>query len=188
MKKIYLSVLFTCFCFAGCKSISFNELMIEQHPNKVLLPALDIQVSRENMKGIYSSSLRKTHREDFSGAYTKTTSNQRDNRIIDSVNIITKEIEENIINPYGEKRGKIQVKFTNATISYCKYCRYLSLFSFGFYSLLSGPYNRVDFTVELQVDILNKKNELLKRYFSVKQGQEIQALFRGYSLEDAKRK
>lgn len=164
MKK-YLFVLLL---LASCRSIGYNDVNADTAPNLNLLPALTPQVSEHNLKNVYG---------------------RKDLRVNDAEQIFTKEIKNNITSPYGEKKGTITLTLNYHGDNSTSFYHYTSAFTLGLLNLVGYPADEADESLEIEVDILNKKQEIVKRYTALAQNKAYRAMYYGYKdIKTARRK
>mgnify|MGYP003344222108 FL=1 len=104
----------------------------------------------------------------------------------DEMKIFTKEVEENLIDPYGDKYGYIIMKqniikmkpgifIPNAILLYVP-------------TLLGVPFAITKYTIEVEIRITDFNNKLLGKYTAIGKGKNICAMYYGYSLMNVARK
>lgn len=198
MKKL-LMTLFIFIC--SCKSITYQDVNPIISPNAHLLPALNTSVDIYNLEASYSSGSftakastigsSYTNNKGFGSSYHSTRlkgKNYKDARVNDVINIFEKEVKENISTPYGAKKGTISLKIRYRESDNNKQYRIVSLLSFGSATLLGFPWDKIDETIEVEVEITNNKKETVKIYKEFVDGSSYVAAWWGYNEEDAPRK
>lgn len=173
MKKYLLLILF----LTSCKSITYQDVNPGIDPNTNLLPALDTIVDINNLESTYSSGSYVGQANNFGTGYagnngwgnwfqtTELSGTQyKDSRVNDIINMFDKEVKENITTPYGEKKGYISLKLgyrgSEGSIIY-PLTSTLSLFTLN---LVGFPWNELQETLEVEVQIMNNKKEIIGRY------------------------
>ena len=198
MKKFILT-LFAILC--SCKSITYQDVTPIISPNTHLLPALDTSVDIYNLESNYSEGFftakadsigtNYTNPQGFGTSYHSTrmkSKTYKDVRINDIINIFEKEVKENISTPYGAKRGTISLRIRYRESDNNKKYRIVSLLSFGTAILLGFPWDKIDETIEVEVELINNKKETVKIYKELISGSSYVAAWWGYNEEDAPRK
>ena len=190
MKKIFYVA---CFLLCSCKSITYQDVNPIIKPNNNLLPAIDILVDINNLEATYSSGSFSSIANNFGTAYMNNhafggwaqianTQGQhyKDARVNDAINIFNKEVLENISNPYGVKKGYISLRlgYRGSEQSYVyPLVSIVSLFTINF---MGFPYNKLKETLEVEVQIMNNKKEIIKRYVENVSNSNLMAMWRGY--------
>lgn len=197
MKK-YVFLLFLILC--SCKSINYNDVNPAIVPNKNLLPALESVVDVSNLEATYTAggysgtanNVGTGFGTGYGAGWMQTTAingtNYKDARVNDIINIFNKDVKENITNPYGEKKGYIFLKlgYRGEDSSFIlPITSALSLFTLNF---VGYPGNKVTQSLEVEVEILNNKKELIKRYVENVNDYGYVAMYWGYSGQTIRRK
>lgn len=169
--------LFLLFFLASCKSITYQDVNPNINPNQNLLPALNIMVDIYNLESTYSSGSYSGQANSFGSGYAannnwgnwfQTTSlsgtQYKDARVNDIINIFDKEVKENISTPYGNKKGYISLKLgyrgSDSSIIY-PFTSTISLFTLN---LFGFPWDKINESLEVEVQIMNNKKEIIGRY------------------------
>ena len=177
MKKYLITLLLI---VAGCRTfqpITVDQINAETSPNPQLLPAMNLNINFNTPD--YGVS--KVTGDSDNTAYSTTIA-------FDTVNIIKKEINENITNPYGIKKGTINVNInyvgwklimdefviTDVVVGPLKYLS--MLYTLG----LTCPLKIKEFGVtrklretHMSVEIIDANNNLIRRYNEVISNTEI---------------
>ena len=174
MKK-YLLLVMVALC--SCKSISYSDVNPTASQNPVLLPAMGTIVNMYNLESTYSAGGFTANSNTYGANYdninywdlfgTNTVTNgtnYKDDRVSDVVNIFEKEVQNNITSPYGAKKGYFALKLGYRGSEDSILYPLVSIFSLGMLNLVGFPYNELSESLEVQVDVLNKNKELIKRY------------------------
>lgn len=190
MKKI---IIWTIFCLCSCKSITYQDVNPIINPNSNLLPALEPIVNINNLEATYTAGTYNGYANNFGsgygqnnwGGWTQTAmiegTYHKDVRVYDVINIFQKEVKENITSPYGEKKGYITLRLAyrgNDISSFYILTSTLTLYTINFFGY---PLNKVSQSLEVEVEILNNKKELIKRYVENSVDESYIAMYWGYS-------
>ena len=182
------------FFLSSCSSISYNDLNPCKNPNKHLLPSLEPIIDVYNLEAIYSKGRYEglSANITYSGTYTGVSSisgiQYGDPRVNDTINIFNKEVKDNITNPYGEKKGYISLRLTNRLSENSDCYLLFSSLTGCLLNIIGFPFNKVSDTLEMEVEILNKNKEIVKRYTEVVLNSNYVAMYWGYSENDVLRK
>ena len=106
----------------------------------------------------------------------------------DELKLFTKEVEENIIDPYGDKYGYIAIKSTTLDTKLGNAFYIPSLILCCIPNILGLPLQVIKHKVEVEIRILDKNNKLIGKYSAVGESKVIVAFYYGYSLMKAPRK
>lgn len=106
----------------------------------------------------------------------------------DELKLFTKEVEENLVDPYGDKYGYIALK--RNVIKYRA--------GFGYYmtsamllsipNLFGFPYYKMRYKLEVELRVYDKENKLIGKYSAIGNSNVTVAFYYGYSLAVAQRK
>lgn len=196
MKKLFLVVLFLC----SCKSIVYEDVNPVIQPNTNLLPAMDSIVDINNLESTYSSGSYSAFANNVGAGYgannfagwLQTTAingtNHKDARVNDVINIFNKEVKENITNPYGKKKGYIVLRLGYRANEYAGEYLLPSLLTLGIINFTGFPAGKVTQSLEVEVEILNKNKELIKRYTETVYNSNYIAMYWGYNEVSIHRK
>lgn len=193
-KTIYKKIIpLIILCLCSCKSITYQDVNPAIVPNSNLLPALEPVVSLNNLEATYTAGTYSGYANNFGSGYgqnnwagwLQTTAIEgiyhKDIRVYDVINIFQKEVKENITSPYGEKKGYITLKLgyreNNNSLFYVTTST-LTLYTMNF---LGYPFNKISQSLEIEVEIWNKKKELIKRYVENSTDECYIAMYWGYS-------
>lgn len=181
MKKIVIVIIFLLF---GCKSyylLTSDDINAQRFPNPNLLPALQMNINFN----VPDYGVIKVTGDAEATQYSTTIA-------FDTVNIIKKEINENITSPYGDKKGVINVNINFVGWGYKKEekskirevidyvldpIKHISMvFTLG----LSCPILIREYAIVrkvrqigINVEILDSKNNLIKKYEELVSNYEI---------------
>ena len=190
MKKYLLLLLL----LASCKSITYQDVNPTINPNSNLLPALDSLVDVSNLEATYSSGSYTGQANSFGTGYVnnngwggnfQTTaisgSYYKDARVNDIINMFDKEIKENISTPYGEKKGYITLKLGYRGSERSFILPFVSLLSLWTLNFIGFPYDELSESLEIEVQIMNNKREVIRRYVENVQNENFVAMYWGYN-------
>lgn len=197
MKKYLFLLLF----LTSCKSISYKDVNPNINPNQNLLPALETLVDIYNLEATYSSGSYQGQANTWGTGYNgnnnwgnmfQTTSlsgtQYKDSRVNDIINIFDKEVKENISTPYGNKKGYISLKLgyrgSDGSIIY----PLTSIVSMFTLNLVGFPWNEIDESLEVEVQIMNNKKEVVGRYVEHVANSNYVAMWWGYNEKTIYRK
>ncbi|MBR1825104.1 MAG: hypothetical protein IJ770_00760 [Alphaproteobacteria bacterium] len=152
---------------SSCRLLSYDDLNPTIQPNNRLLPILEIKPDYASIRAVYNE--------------------RKDIRVADAVNIFTKEVRENIMEQTGKKKGIITMRINFEGVTMCKLCR-ISPFLFNLPPLIGLPANYFDQKLEIEVLILNKRRDVIRRYTESVSDTEYVALYWGYAADAAWRK
>lgn len=149
--------------FTGCKSWNSAEINVQKDPISPKLLTLERRM------------------EDL--ANTSITTNE------DELKLFTREVEENLIDPYGDKFGFIVLK-RNVIENKMGMMPWILLNAPLFHApLLFGfPMAKPIFIIEVELRVMDSQNKLIGKYMAVGRGKNTIALYYGYSSLDAYRK
>jgi len=195
MKKCLLLLLL----LASCKTLEYNDLNPEMSPNPVLLPAMDTLVDINNLESTYSSgtfvsqsnSLGTGYVNNNFGGWFQTTSTvgtqYKDPRVSDIINILNKEVKDNITTPYGEKKGYISLSlgYRGRSGTICPVISALTLFTIN---VIGFPFDKETQSLEVEVQIMNRKREVIRRYKENVLNSDYSAMWYGYDIQTLQRK
>ena len=163
------------FCFiaaslalvASCRSVGYEDINPAIQPNGNLLPLLDIRPDYRSIRAVYSK--------------------KGDERAADAGNIFIKEVQENIIEPTGEKKGKIKMRLAYENTEFNNICPVVA--SLAYIPAVFGfPFMCAQQTLEVEVTIQNNGKDIIKRYVEQATDSEYGALYWGYRQRDVTRK
>ena len=106
----------------------------------------------------------------------------------DELNLFTKEIENNLLDPYGEKYGYIVLKRNIIDVRLGSGLFLLSGFLFTIPNIFGMPFFNIRYQIELEIRILDSENKLVGKYAAVGESSVKVAYYYGYSLRIAGRK
>jgi len=162
MKKRTFSYLVIIILSAGCKAWDPSMLVPKHDPISPKLLTLERQI------------------EDL--ANTTVVANE------DELRIFTKEVEENLIDPYGDKYGYIALKKNIIDIKYGGGYFWPSSLLATIPNLFGLPFLDIRHKVEVEIRILDRNNKLVGKYSAIGESSAKAAYYYGYSMRNASRK
>ena len=196
MKKYLLTAALV--LLSACRSVGYDDLNPTIQPNQNLLPVLKIETDTSMYPRSYTveteyyesdddynnDSDYKRKRPRLSSVEKNT---YRDPRQKSAANIFIKEVQENIIEQTGEKKGYIKMRITylDNDSNFLYPLTKLPLFIPTF---LGVPCGNSKYTTEVEVTIMDKQKNTVKRYTEKATDEEFQAMYWGYDSYDVKYK
>ena len=190
MKKYILFL----WLLTSCKSITYQDVNPVINPNPNLLPALETIVDVYNLESTYSSGSYYGQADTFGTGYSgnnnwsnwfQTTSlsgtQYKDPRVGDVINIFDKEVKENISSPYGSKKGYISLKLGYRGSDMSLIYPITTIVNLGLLNIFGFPGNKINESLEVEVQIINNKKEVVGRYVETVINSDYIALWWGYS-------
>jgi hypothetical protein len=115
------------------------------------------------------------------------TSGQFDNqyRLNDEILLFTKEVEGNLIDPYGDKYGTIVLKRNVIDVRYGMGNFFLSAFLFTVPNLFGMPFLNIRYKISVEIRIMDRNNKLIGNYNAIGESQVKVAYYYGYSLRNS---
>lgn len=106
----------------------------------------------------------------------------------DELKLFTKEVENNLIDPYGDKYGYIALKrnIIDAKMGMGQYI--LSGFLLTIPNLFGMPFMNIRYKVEVEIRVLDRDNKLIGKYSAIGESSAKVAYYYGYSMKNAMRK
>ena len=197
MKKA-LFLLIPFFVFTSCATFKMSDL--KPYPkNKNLLPALEPRVDVSSIESAFTlgTSLgattgyaNKLGKNSVLGTAITSTEISKDPRVQDAITIFDRDVKDNITNPYGDRKGYILCKIAAGENSSGYGWAFMSGFTLGFANLLGMPISHWVTTLDVEVEIYNLSETLIRRYNAQCRHETWNALYYGYGLNmvAAKRK
>jgi len=106
----------------------------------------------------------------------------------DQILLFTKEVEENLIDPYGDKYGYIVMKQTVLKSKASTGLLILNVFTSCIPVLFGCPFTTIKISLEIELRILDSNNKLLGKYAAVGTQKNTCAMYYGYSMVSIGRK
>lgn len=161
MKKIF-AILMTLF-LSSCKSFSLQEEMRVSDLGMDKLPTLEaIYEDEKSFKTVANNEMTTRSNNEYS-------------------TIFYREVETNISNPYGEKKGRIILRPIFYKIDQKGVWFLTPLFTLWTANILGCPANHYESLVELEVRIVDNKGNLIKKYSAENQDDEYVAMWWSYA-------
>lgn len=177
MKKIFVLL---SFLLSACTlPITYNDTHQQAKPNANLLPAMHTKVYTQNLKAAFSDITNDEEKPD------KTT---RDVIVDDAINIFEREVEQNITTGEGEKNGYIALRVQYVELQHSTGLRATSIATLGLLNMVGFPVDKHTQIMEAEVEIMNKKHGVIKRYTETVESSAFRALYWGYQRSDVNRK
>jgi hypothetical protein len=123
--------------------------------------------------------------EDISLPNVATTHVDNRYRLNDEILLFTKEVEENLIDPYGDKYGTIALKRNIIDVRYGIGNFILSSFLLTIPNLLGLPFMNIRYQISVEVRIMDRNNKLIGNYNAIGRSGVKVAYYYGYSLRNA---
>ncbi|MBR3501355.1 MAG: hypothetical protein IKO06_00425 [Alphaproteobacteria bacterium] len=177
MKKLFLCLMFLLY---GCSlPITYNDTHQPKNPNANLLPALHTKVNTQNLKAVFSDITNDKKKPDY---------NMRNMIADDAVNIFEREVEENITTGSGVKKGYISLRIQYVQLNHSFGYRAATIASLGLLSVVGVPVDKYTQTMEVEVEIADNRQAVIKRYTEVVESSAYHAFYWGYKRPEINRK
>ena len=116
------------------------------------------------------------------GSSSINTTFYKDIKVHDTINIFTKEVEENISTIYGEKKGFISLKLNYRDRDVEGYYYMIPyMLTAGISSFFGCPLFKGVQTLEVEVKIYNRKKEVIRKYVEKVVDKAFVAMYWGYN-------
>jgi hypothetical protein len=155
-----LKLIIVSFLLSGCKAWDVSYLAVKKEPLTPKLLTLDRKI------------------EDVANTVVLTNS--------DEMILFTKEVEENLIDPYGDKYGYIIMK--RNPIKFKSGPNIPNAILLNIPLLFGVPFAKPSYTLEVEIRIVDAQNKLIGKYSAIGKGKNTIAMYYGYSAADAGRK
>ncbi len=188
--KHLLCLLVILLTLSSCASIEPEDLQPYPTKNKTLLPALETVIDATSFENAYSSR-KSSPLVQVNNDFIKQPNvlGARNAKIQDAITIFEREVNQNIINPYGKKKGSILCKIAfHNTEGGGKFFGLVSIFSLGAPFLIGAPLENRETSIDLEVEIYDLDGNLIGRYNSQCQETAWVALYYGYQKSKCARK
>ena len=106
-------------------------------------------------------------------------------RLNDEILLFTKEVEENLMDPYGDKYGTIVLKRNVIDVRYGMGNFILSTFLFTIPNLFGMPFMNIRYKVSTEIRVMDRNNKLIGNYNAIGESQVKVAYYYGYSFRNA---
>lgn len=177
MKKI--SFCLTFFLCACTLPISYEDTHQSKNPNTNLLPALHTKINAQNLRAAFT---------DVSSDKNKPDRHLRDVIVDDAINIFEREVEENITVGEGKKQGRIAFRVQYVKMENSIPLRTVSVVTLGLLNFGGFPKDKLTQTMEAEVEIMNLKGDVIKRYTETVESSAYNAYYWGYKRSNINRK
>lgn len=185
MKKFYTLAIMA-ILLASCRSVTYEDLNPTIRPNQNLLPMMEIETDTSIYPRSYT--VEEKHYDDSTrssdDSYTVTKTRYKDPKSNTASNIFIKEVQENIMEQSGAKKGYIKMRVT-----------YVNDDSNGFYRLpalllytpafVGVPCGNSEYTTEVEVTVMDSNKNVIRRYTEKAVDEEFEAMYWGYSERNA---
>lgn len=173
MKNVILFFVIILTVFTGCKTWNGAMIVPANDPITPKLLTLDRKI------------------EDISGQGINISSPYHSTFIFnDEANLFTKEVESNLIDPYGDKYGTIVLRRNIIDAKYGMGSFIVSSLLFTIPNLFGLPFLVIRYKVAVEMRIMDRNNKLIGSYTAIGESNVKVAYYYGYSLrnEHANRK
>lgn len=161
MKTILKFFLFT-IILTSCKAWDASQIGVKKEPISPKLLTLDKKL------------------EDMANATVITSGDQ--------MKVFSKEVEENLTDPYGDKYGVIIMKQNIIKYKIGIGWALLQGFTAAVPGLFGVPYGGQKYELEIEFRVMDSQNRLIGKYSAIGKGSAKVALYWGYSGQNAARK
>jgi hypothetical protein len=177
MKKILLGLAFLlCSC---TMPISYNDTHSPNNPNANLLPAMHTKYNLANLKAAFSDVTDDKGKPDYA---------MRNVMADDAVSIFEQDVENNITVGKGEKKGYISLRIQTVQLEYSLPIRTASVATLGLLNIVGFPVDKHTQTMDVEVEIMDKKQGVIKRYTQTVESSAYRAFYWGYKRKNVNRK
>jgi hypothetical protein len=160
MKKLFIVALVA--LMAGCKPWSAAKISVKKEPITPKLLTLEKKI------------------EDVANATVITSGDQ--------MKLFSKEVEENLTDPYGDKYGYIVMKQNMVKMKMGTGWAILQGFTAGIPLLFGVPAGGAKYEYEVELRVMDSQNRLVGKYSAIGNGSAKIAMYWGYSGANAWRK
>ncbi|MEX2597701.1 MAG: hypothetical protein WEC59_12315 [Salibacteraceae bacterium] len=106
----------------------------------------------------------------------------------DELKVFTQEVEENLIDPYGDKYGYIAYKKNVLDSKIGLGLFILSGFTLYIPNLFGMPFQVIKQKVEVELRVMDSHNRLIGKYSAIGEAKSTVAFYYGYSMKNAYRR
>jgi len=106
----------------------------------------------------------------------------------DELMVFTKEVESNLMDPYGDKYGYIALKTNVIEVKNTTILWFLSFFTAYIPNVLGMPIIIIRYKVEVELRIFDRDNKMVSKYTAIGNSRVVIAFYYGYSFMDGLRK
>ena len=175
MKKLLLClVLLLCGCTTA---VNYDDVHQRKNPNTNMLPALYTKVSAPNLRAAFTD----TEADGISR-------DERDIIVDNAISLFEREAEEKITVYEGERKGYISFKIPYVSMDHSNVLRITSMATLNLINFLGFPHDKITQTMEVEIEIMDKKRSVIKRYTEVVESSAYNAFYWGYRRKDINRK
>jgi len=168
--------------FCQCKNIQLAEL----HPYPELKTKLPALLCLNNNTSSFTNAASPNYVSSFNSAYYSSFNGG--NIYQDAISLYNRDLEDNLTSPIGEKYGYALFKTVIGQNRYKGWGLYTgSIFTLGIPNLLGMPCLFGVTILEVEINILNSKKELIAKYTGEGYSKVPVALYYGYNLSSALR-
>lgn len=197
MKRFYF-IAASLALLVSCRSVTYEDVNPTIQPNQNLLPVLKIETDTSMYPQSYTVETEYYERDDDynnDSDYTPKRSRlnsvekstYRDPRKKSAANFFIKEVQENIIEQTGAKKGYIKMRVTYLDND-SNFLYSLTMLPVFIPTLLGVPCGNSKYTTEVEVTIMDNQKNIIKRYTEKAVDEEFEAMYWGYDSYDAKYK
>lgn len=105
----------------------------------------------------------------------------------DELRLFTKEVENNLIDPYGDKYGYIALKRSIIDSKFGEGYFWTSCVLLTIPNIFGFPFTNIRYKVDVEIRVLDSDNKLVGKYSAIGES-SVKAAYYGYSLSDAYQK
>ena len=122
--------------------------------------------------------------EDVTSPNMTTIQGDNQFRLNDEILLFTKEVEENLMDPYGDKYGTIVLKRNVIDVRYGMGNFIASSLLFTIPNLFGMPFMNIRYKISAEVRIMDRNNKLIGNYSGIGESRVLVAYYYGYSLRN----
>jgi hypothetical protein len=183
------------FTITSCATYKMTDLIPSQK-NDILLPALEPKIDINSFESAYSLGESSTSGTGYKSSLSNNssivvansnTTMYKDKRIQDAITIFDRDVKDNITNPYGDRKGYILCRIADRNYVEGEGWAALSGFTLCIFNLFGMPFGYCQTSLDLEVEIYNKSDNLVGRYRSVGFNKTWIAIYYGYGIYSAPR-
>jgi hypothetical protein len=154
-------VLFICgMVCQSCRTVKVSQVTADKAPISFKLPALEKSFNHYNALTTARYGMPVRHNN--------------------SLQILNDEVDDNLTNPYGAKYGYVQISSNYVRYKMGMGYAMLSGFTLFIPNLIGFPMGYYNLELQVTVEILNAKKELIGKYKGLGQGRAVVACYYGY--------
>lgn len=122
--------------------------------------------------------------EDVSSPNMATIHAENQIRLNDEILLFTKEAEQNLMDPYGDKYGTMVLKRYVVDVKYGMGNLLLSAFLFSLPNLFGLPILNIRYKISAEIRIMDRNNRLIGNYNAIGESRVKVAYYYGYSIRN----